>query len=60
MYYLDQQLCGVGNATGSRLLSIICSPKAHGKDVTISCTGANKMVALCEVEVYAEVRVGCK
>ncbi|KAJ7393565.1 hypothetical protein OS493_006550 [Desmophyllum pertusum] len=56
--FIDQQLCGVANTTDSQLLSVICNPKALGRVITINCTGANKMVALCEVEVYANVRVG--
>ncbi|XP_078374203.1 uncharacterized protein LOC144657733 [Oculina patagonica] len=56
--FVDQQLCGVANTTSSQLLSVICTPKAHGKVITVKSNGANTTVALCEVEVYAKVRVG--
>lgn len=57
---LDQRLCGNASVANKKFVSVICSPKLHGRVIVIKNVGANKRVALCEVEVYSEVRVACK
>lgn len=54
--YVDQQLCGNASTASKTFVSVICSLKLQGKGIEIKSIGANKRIALCEVEVYSEVR----